>query len=217
MTVDYPLAATVTGRQEPTLDREETLWQSGRHRVAGVDEVGRGPIAGPVVAAVVIFSPGQLLIPDLRDSKQMTALQRERIAVIIRQQALAWAVAAASTREIDRINIRRATILAMRRALGRLGSPPDHTLIDGSALPELGEHEAMVKGDAHCLSIAAASVLAKVVRDRLMNLLAGHYPAFGWQENKGYATAEHLAALDRAGPTKHHRKSFMPVVQTRLF
>lgn len=206
-----------SARQDPTLDREEALWGQGCRHVAGVDEVGRGPIAGPVVAAAVIFLPGQHPIPELRDSKQMTALQRERVASLIRQQALAWAVGAASTRVIDRINIRRATIVAMQRALARLSVVPDHTLIDGSALPELGRHEALVKGDASCQSIAAASVLAKVVRDRLMSLLALRYPDFGWDENKGYATAEHLAALDRAGPTRHHRVTFVPVVQLRMF
>ena len=201
----------------PTLERENALWAAGCKFVAGVDEVGRGPIAGPVVAAAVVFRPAQQVIDDLRDSKQMTALQRERVATAIRASALAWSVAAASVREIDRINIRRATILAMRRTLARLGVEPDYVLIDGAPLPELGRHEALVKGDGSCLTIAAASVIAKVVRDRLMSLLGRRYPAFGWDANKGYATADHLAALDHQGPTKHHRTSFTPVVQLKLF
>jgi ribonuclease HII len=182
-----------------------------------MDEVGRGPIAGPVVAAVVVLPPGARPIPGLRDSKTLSAAQRERAAQEVRCRAVAWAIAAASVREIDRINIRRATALAMRRALARLPFLPDRVLIDGTALPELGtEHEALVDGDAHCQTIAAAAVLAKRVRDRLMVLLARRYPGFGWEENKGYATADHLAVLDRLGVTRHHRASFLPVAQLKL-
>ena len=202
----------------PTLRRERALWAVGRHYVAGVDEVGRGPIAGPVVAAAVVLQPGERAIAGLRDSKQLTARARERLVAVICRRALAWAVGAASVREIDRINIRRATALAMRRALARLSVSPDYVLLDGTELPELGRaHEPLIKGDAHCQSIAAASVLAKQTRDRLMRLLGVRYPSFGWQENKGYATEDHLAALDRAGPTRHHRVSFMPVVQLKIF
>ncbi len=201
----------------PTLARERALWSGGCRHVAGLDEVGRGPLAGPVVAAVVVLPPGQRPIRGLRDSKLLTARARERLVGVIRKTALAWAVGAASVREIDRINIRRATALAMRRALTRLPFAPDYILIDGNELPELGAvHEALVKGDAHCQSIAAASVLAKQTRDHLMELLARRYPSFGWQENKGYATADHLAALDRSGPTRHHRTSFIPVVQLKM-
>jgi ribonuclease HII len=146
----------------------------------------------------------------------MTAAQRERAAVLIRRRAAAWSVAAASVREIDRYNIRRASALAMRRALSRLGVQPDHVIIDGMPLPELGtEHEALVHGDRVCASIAAASILAKCVRDRLMVRLARRYPVFRWDANKGYATQEHLDILDLEGPTPHHRKSFTPVVQLR--
>lgn len=186
--------------------------------MAGLDEVGRGPLAGPVVAAAVVLPPGAAAIRGLRDSKQLTARQRERLGRTIRERAAGWAVAAASVREIDRVNIRCATALALRRALHRLPVPPQHVLLDGTPLPELGwAHEAIVDGDACCHSIAAASVLAKLVRDRLMLLLARRYPAFGWDRNMGYATREHLRALDHAGPTKHHRKSFMPVVQLEVF
>ncbi|MFQ5704829.1 MAG: ribonuclease HII [Gemmatimonadales bacterium] len=201
----------------PTLERETALWAQGHEVVVGLDEVGRGPLAGPVVAGAVVFQPRQAPIEGLRDSKSMTALSRERAAREVRAQALAWAVGAASVHEIDRFNIRGATALAMRRALARLRVAPDYVLVDGSPFPELGTaHEAIVRGDGTCLTIAAASVLAKCVRDRLMLLLARRYPGFGWDHNKGYATRSHLNALDRSGPTPHHRSSFSPVVQPRF-
>lgn len=202
----------------PTLEREEALWAEGCSWVAGLDEVGRGPLAGPVVAAAVVFRAGQRPIDELRDSKVMTAKQRERVAGEIRAAALAFALGAASVREIDRVNIRRATALAMRRALARLGIRPDHILLDGNPLPEIDAvHEAIVDGDALCHTIAAAGVLAKCVRDRLMVSLAKRYPDFGWDDNKGYATRRHLVELGRLGPTRHHRMSFMPVAQMELF
>ncbi len=202
----------------PTLERETALWAAGRRFVVGLDEVGRGPLAGPVVAAAVALRRHQAPIDELRDSKLMTVRQRDRVVEVIRSVAVAWGVGAASVREIDRINIRRASALAMRRALARLGFVPDHVLLDGTPLPELAmEHEAVVDGDATCQSIAAASVLAKCVRDRLMMLLARRYPSFRWEENKGYATRTHLTALRRVGPTPHHRTSFTPVAQLSLF
>ena len=205
--------------QRPTLKRERELWAQGLEYVAGLDEVGRGPLAGPVVAAAVVFPPGgrRLAIKGLRDSKLMTAAQRDEAAVLIRKRAAAWSVAAASVREIDRFNIRRASALAMRRALTRLPLRPDHILIDGVELPELGAaHEPLVHGDRICATIAAASVLAKCVRDHLMQRLAVRYPSFHWEANKGYATREHLDVLDLHGPTPHHRTSFTPVVQLRV-
>lgn len=202
----------------PTLARESALWAKGCRYVAGLDEVGRGPLAGPVVAAAVVLPQNAKIIAGLRDSKQMTARQRDRVAAVIRDTAAAWAVGAASPREIDRLNILGATALAMRRALSLLSQAPDHVLVDGNPFPELRcEHEAIVKGDATCLSIAAASVLAKQARDRLMILLASRFPAFGWEQNMGYGTAEHLAAIDANGLTPHHRRSFGPVSQLRLF
>lgn len=202
----------------PTLQRERALWAQGFRYVAGLDEVGRGPLAGPVLAAVVVFPPGQRAIRGLRDSKELTGPQRERVGRLIRRAAAGWAVAAASVREIDRVNIRRATALAFQRALARLTLPVDYILVDGRPVPELGRpHDAIVDGDARCESIAAASVLAKIVRDRLMSRLGRRYPAFHWERNKGYATADHLAALEAGGPTPHHRKSFTPVVQLRIF
>jgi len=201
----------------PTLEREQTLWAKGYEVVAGLDEVGRGPLAGPVIAAAVVFPPGQLCIDGLNDSKLLTSLARERLDVEVKQQALAWTIGAASVKEIDRLNIRRATILAMQRALDRLPSKPDHVLVDGNPVPELETpHEAIVKGDRISQSIAAASVIAKCLRDRLMERLAKNYPEFSWESNKGYGTAAHLKALDELGPTPHHRMTFSPVAQGRL-
>ena len=203
--------------RRPSLERETALWALGRTVVAGLDEAGRGPLAGPVVAAAVVFPPGCPRIRGLDDSKRCTARQRERLAGLVRARALAVAVGAASVREIDRLNIRRASILAMRRALTRLAVPPAAILVDGLPCPELGlPHEAIIDGDALCYSIAAASVIAKTVRDRLMTRLAPRYPAFAWDQNMGYATAWHRDALAAQGPTPHHRRSFVPVLQLAL-
>ena len=203
--------------RRPSLEREAALWREGRGLVAGVDEAGRGPLAGPVVAAAVVFPAFAKPIRGLRDSKLLTAAARERLAALVRVRALAVAVGAASVREIDRFNIRRAAVLAMRRALARLAVRPDVVLVDGLPCPELGcPHQAIVDGDARCHSIAAASVIAKTVRDRLMALLGGRHPAYAWANNKGYGTPEHLAALAELGFTAHHRRSFSPVVQLEL-
>jgi ribonuclease HII len=170
-----------------------------------------------VVAAAVVFPVGAKPIRGLDDSKLLTARQRAKLAVRIRQRALAVAVGAASVREIDRLNIRRASILAMRRALRRLGVVPTDVLVDGLPCPELEcPHQAIIGGDAKCHSIAAASVIAKTIRDRLMDRLAARYPLYAWETNKGYATAEHLDALQLHGPTPHHRWSFEPVAQLNL-
>jgi len=170
-----------------------------------------------VVAAAVVFPPFCKIIRGLRDSKMLSAPKRARLAAVVRARALAVAVGAASVREIDRLNIRRASILAMRRALARLAVQPAHVLVDGLPAPELGcPHEAIVDGDVHCHSIAAASVVAKTVRDYLMELLGRRHPIYGWASNKGYGTPEHLAALAAFGFTWHHRRSFAPVVQLEL-
>ena len=204
-------------KRRPSLKREAALWSAGCSIVAGIDEVGRGPLAGPVVAAAVVFPVGAKLIRGLNDSKVLTAAQREKFVGKIRERAFALAIGAASVREIDRINIRRASILAMARALHRLGCTPAHVLIDGLPCPELGcEHEAIIDGDAKCHSIAAASIIAKVLRDALMDRLAARYPGYCWETNKGYATPEHLEAIQRLGPTRHHRYSFEPVAQIEL-
>lgn len=202
----------------PSLARERAAW-SGGLLLAGVDEVGRGPLAGPVVAAAVVFPPDHRRIPGIRDSKVLPAPARERLAALVRARALHVAVAAASVREIDRLNIRMATILAMRRALARLPAGAGvRVVVDGLPLAELGrEHEALVDGDALCYSIAAAGIVAKTVRDRLMAQLARRHPAFGWEANAGYGTATHRAAISLHGPTRHHRLSFAPVAQFGLF
>lgn len=177
--------------------------------LAGVDEVGRGPIAGPVVACAVIMPPDQRAIAGVDDSKRLTHEQRVRLAVKIRERAVAFAIGAASVREIDRVNIYQASVLAMRRALSRLGVTPDHVLIDGRAMRTLPvPHTAVVHGDARCFSIACASILAKVTRDLLMTRLGRRYPHYIWDHNAGYTTREHVAGLTSYGITPHHRKSF---------
>ena len=202
------------------LARERAAWKTGRLLV-GVDEAGRGPLAGPVVAAAVLFPADVKRLAGIRDSKTLSEAQRDRAAVLIRKKALAIGVGAASVHEIDRINIRRATALAMRRALDRLfqlaPSGPLSILVDGLPLLEIGlEHEALVDGDAICPSIAAAGIIAKTVRDRLMKSLAVRYDGYHWANNMGYGTEAHRNALMAFGPTPHHRRSFMPVTQLRL-
>ena len=177
--------------------------------LAGVDEVGRGPIAGPVLACAVIMPADMRAIVGVDDSKRLTHEQRVRLAVKIRDRAVAFALGAASVREIDRINIYQASVLAMRRALGRLNVKPDHVVIDGRAMRTLPiPHTAVVHGDARCFSIACASILAKVTRDLLMTRLAKRYPHYIWDSNAGYTTREHVAGLTSYGITPHHRKSF---------
>lgn len=177
--------------------------------LAGVDEVGRGPIAGPVVACAVIMPPESRAIVGVDDSKRLTHEQRVRLAVKIRERAVAFALGAASVHEIDRINIYQASVLAMRRALGRLRVAPDHVVIDGKAMRTLPiPHTAVVHGDARCFSIACASILAKVTRDLLMTRLAQRYPQYIWDQNAGYTTRAHVSGLASFGITPHHRKSF---------
>ena len=198
----------------PRLRPERALWQAGVVRVAGVDEVGVAPTCGPVVAAAVIMPVNCRRIAGVRDSKTLSAAQRERLDPIIRRRALAVGVGAASVAEIDRLNIYHATHLAMRRAIARLGGH-DHVLVDGNRIVGFQEHvgpyTSIVDGDASCYSIACASIVAKVVRDRLMRRLAARYPGYGWEHNAGYATADHREALQRLGPTPFHRRSFAPV------
>lgn len=182
--------------------------------IAGVDEVGRGPLAGPVVACAVIMPPNERAIRGVDDSKALTPAERSRLAPLIRDRALAVGVGAASVREIDRLNIYHASTLAMRRALGRLAIAPDHVLIDGKSIRTLTiAHTAVVHGDARCFSIACASIIAKVTRDRLMRQLGDRYPTYRWGQNAGYATADHIAGLAAAGLTPHHRRSFMRIRQ----
>ena len=198
-------------RWEDMAGVERRLRAGGARRVAGIDEVGRGCLAGPVVAAAVIL-PESAFVPGLDDSKRLTPAQREELAAEIRRQAEAWAVGVATPAEIDALNIWHATRLAMRRALDGLPVAPDVVLVDGRPVPDLGvPQEAVVDGDARCNCIAAASVLAKVFRDRWMAVLDAAYPGYGFGEHKGYATAAHREALRLRGPCPEHRFSFLPV------
>lgn len=188
---------------------ERSLRAGGAQHLAGVDEVGRGPLAGPVVVCAVIMPPGRRAIAGVNDSKKLAPQERERLAVRIRADALALAVAAASVREIGELNIYQATVRAMQRALARLPLTPDDILVDGKPIRTLGvAHHAVVGGDARCYSIACASIVAKVVRDRLMHRLARRYPSYAWEANAGYGTPAHLSALRAHGLTPHHRLGF---------
>jgi ribonuclease HII len=196
---------------------ERQLRKSVGPLIAGVDEVGRGPLAGPVVACAVIMPPDVRAIPGVNDSKQLSAAERERLSVKIRERALCYGIGAASVREIDRVNIYHATVIAIRRALGRLSLIPNHVLIDGKAIRTLSTpHTAIVEGDDKCYSIACASILAKVTRDRIMHSLAPRYPTYAWDSNVGYATSAHLDGIGAHGITRHHRKSFVSCRQLSL-
>ena len=191
------------------------LWQP-EGLICGVDEAGRGPLAGPVVAAAVILDPQQP-IAGLNDSKKLTAACRAALAVEIREKALAWALAEASALEIDRINILQASLLAMQRAVSGLSLMPQKALVDGNKCPVLAcPVEAIVGGDGKVAAIAAASILAKTVRDARMQELHVRYPQYGFDRHKGYPTAFHLAALRAHGITPEHRKSYGPVAQLSL-
>jgi len=184
--------------------------------VAGVDEAGRGPLAGPVVAAAVILDECHP-IKGLTDSKKLTALKRERLYDEIRAKALCFSIAQASVEEIDRLNILQATLLAMRRAVLGLRLKPNLVLIDGNRIPVLDVRaEAIVQGDAKVAAISAASILAKVYRDRDCQVLDAQYPQYGFAQHKGYGTVEHLAALQAHGPCPQHRHSFAPVRASAL-
>lgn len=194
------------------LDLEERLRGKGLHLIAGVDEAGRGPLAGPVVASAVILRPDH--VPSgIRDSKQLTPLQREHLYEKIRASALAIGIGIVSARAIDRVNILEATMWAMTEALHSLRVRCDCAIVDGNALPELPIPViAVVKGDSRCISVAAASVVAKVTRDRLMECMDVLYPRYYFRSNKGYGTRHHLEALKKYGPTRIHRLSFEPVM-----
>ena len=196
----------------PSLVIERTLWSSGLLRVVGVDEVGLGSLCGPVVAAAVLLPPNCSMIDGVRDSKLLSVAQRDRLCLEITRQAIAVGIGAASVPEIELLNVLRASYLAMQRALARVG-PYDHALIDGRAITrfDLGQHTAIVDGDASSYAIACASVVAKVRRDRFMKRLAVRYPGYGWERNAGYGTKSHLAALRSLGVTPWHRRTYAPV------
>lgn len=196
---------------EPSLFDEDYEALRFEGLLAGVDEAGRGPLAGPVCAAAVILDP-ERPIEGLADSKKLSAKKREALAPVIRERALAWAVAWAEPEEIDRVNILRATMNAMRRAVEGLQVKPECVWVDGNRLPDLPyPAEAIVKGDAKVPAISAASILAKTARDAKMREYAEEYPEYGFERHAGYGTKEHVAALEKYGPTPIHRKTFEPV------
>jgi len=195
---------------------EEAARIRGALRIAGVDEVGRGPLFGPVVAAAVILAPGARL-DGLNDSKKLSEKKRAELDVEIRRNAVAWAIAAVDAATIDRINIRQASLEAMRRAVAQLALSPDFLLIDGrDTIAWDGPQQAVIQGDATSFSIAAASVLAKVHRDRLLVEFDREFPGYGLAQHKGYPSPAHKQALQRLGPTPLHRRSFHPVAQAAL-
>jgi ribonuclease HII len=200
---------------KPNYKVERSLMREGARHIAGVDEVGRGPLAGPVAVAAVILDPADLP-KGVDDSKALSAAEREKLFEIILRKALSVAIAFASAEEVDLLNIRGATLAAMARAVNALSLRPAFALVDGSDWPPglCCEGRAIVKGDASCLSIAAASIVAKVARDRMMTRLDALYPDYGFARHVGYGTKVHLEALARCGPTPFHRLSFAPLRRT---
>jgi len=195
-------------RLRKMLRYETVLWTAGTRAIAGVDEAGMSPLAGPVAAAAVIFSP-ETRIPGVDDSKKLDAQTRTRLAVEIKETAVAWSVGFAEVAEIDELNIYWAGMLAMRRAIEGLAVSPEHVLVDGRRIPKLElDQKAIVGGDGKSLSIAAASILAKTARDAVMDRLDAEHPGYGFCRHKGYPVPEHIAALKRLGVTPVHRRSF---------
>ncbi len=198
----------------PNLEVESSLWEEGLLRVAGVDEAGLGCLAGPIVAAAVVLPPRCLMLEGVRDSKLLSLAQRERLFGQVMQQAIAVGVGIATAREIEEINVLRASYLAMQRALVRV-APCDHALIDGRPIKQadMGTHTAIIDGDATCYAIACASIIAKVRRDRFMKRLASRFPGYGWEKNVGYGTKQHMQGIQTLGVTPHHRRTYAPVQQ----
>lgn len=188
---------------------ENTAYENGYNLVCGVDEAGRGPLAGPVCAAAVVLPKG-LILEGVNDSKKLTEKKREALFDVITEQALDWSVAFATVEEIEEINILNAAMLAMKRAVEELKNPVDFAIIDGNRKPPLEiDCEAVVKGDAKSMSVAAASILAKVSRDRILRQYAVDYPQYGFEKHKGYGTKVHVEALKKYGPCEVHRPSFL--------
>ena len=203
----------------PHFKEEAALLAAGYSLIAGLDEVGRGPIAGPVVAGAVILPhpPRRFWMRGIRDSKALTRLQREELAPVIEREALGAQVGLSTADEIDKLGIVRATHRAMERALDSLALEPQHLLLDAFPLPSVPLPQTpIVKGDAHCLSIAAASIVAKVARDGMMDEADERYPGYGFSTNRGYPTPEHLRAIEELGPCPIHRLTFSPFIQPRL-
>jgi len=199
---------------------ERRFWKEGVHAVAGCDEAGVGPMAGPVVAAAVIFAP-ESFIKGVHDSKQLTAEKREELFPLIRGKALTVGIGIAGSSEVDELNIYWASMLASERALAALARLPDHVLVDGRLIPNLKLPQTkIVGGDRKSFCIAAASIIAKVTRDRMMVQYDAEYPGYGFSSHKGYCTADHFATLAQLGPSPIHRRSFAPVMeaaQRKLF
>jgi ribonuclease HII len=195
---------------------ERGLWRSGLTRIAGVDEVGVGPLAGPVVAAAVILPP-DIRIREVDDSKKLTAAMRQEVAAEIRACAAAVGLGIVEVEEIDRLNIYRAALEAMRLAVLALPLLPEHVVVDARSIPGIDiPQTALIKGDSRCYSVAAASIVAKVTRDGLMQKIDADYPQYGFSAHMGYATRQHLDAIQRFGPSPIHRRSFAPVREPRL-
>ncbi len=206
-----------TVKEKPDLyEIENALRDSGLTLVCGIDEAGRGPLAGPVWAAAVILPPG-LCIDGLNDSKKLTEKKRDALYDVITAQAVSWGIGLATPQEIDALNILQATYLAMRRAVGQLNCTPDYVLVDGNGDPHLLlPTETVVKGDGRAACIAAASVLAKVTRDRLLTTLGAQYPEYGFEQHKGYPTKAHYEAIAKHGVTPEHRRSFLNTLQNHI-
>ncbi len=199
----------------PSLDHEQQLWYQGKILIAGVDEVGLGCLAGPIVAAAVIIPPHCRPIVGVRDSKQMSARQRDRVFTAVMLQAVRVGLGMASVTEVDTVNVLQASYLAMNRALARI-QPVDHALIDGRSIKPgkiATAYTTIIDGDAHSYAIACASVIAKVRRDRLMRRLSNRFPGYGWERNAGYGTQQHREAMISLGITPWHRHSYAPVQQ----
>jgi len=207
---------TIVKERPELYEIESALHDSGLTLICGVDEAGRGPLAGPVCAAAVILPPG-LCIDGLNDSKKLTEKKRDALYDVITAQAVSWGIGLATPQEIDQFNILQATYLAMRRAVEQLNCTPDHVLVDGNGDPKLSlPTETLVKGDGRAACIAAASVLAKVTRDRLLTMVDAQYPEYGFAQHKGYPTKAHYEAIARHGVTPEHRQSFLNTLQNHI-
>jgi ribonuclease HII len=211
------MSAAAMRRLERLLVRERELWATGIERIAGVDEAGVGPLAGPIVAAAVVFAPG-IGLRGVDDSKKLAPETRERLADEIRASAVSFAVAVVEPDEIDRVNIYQATLAAMARALRGLAVTPQHVLVDARLIPGCDlPQEPIIRGDATCHAIAAASILAKTARDALMLRYESEYPGYGFAAHKGYCTETHREAIRRLGPCPIHRRSFTLLPPPTLF
>ena len=198
--------------QDSDIDRlqyERAIWNSGINHITGIDEVGRGPLAGPVYACAVVFQR-EYFLPEVRDSKELSEKKREYLKEILCDHALSWSLGSADVNEIDQLNIRQATFIAMRRAISRLKIFPGYILFDGENLPDSPyDSRGIIKGDKLSFTIGAASIIAKVSRDDYMKKIDREFPQYNLKKNKGYGTAEHIRAIKQYGPCKYHRMSFL--------